>query len=49
MVDFKVHFGDHKSIEVQDASSSDMVGDLVNRAIKKFFSHSNITDVEEDF
>ena len=49
MVDFKVQFGDSDIIEVKDAANVDVVTELVNKTIKKFFASSNIIDVKEDF
>lgn len=49
MVDFKVQFGENRIIEVRDAGNTDIVSDLVNKAIKKFFSDSDVSVVEEDF
>ena len=49
MVDFKVQFGENDIIEVRDAGNTDIVTTLVNKAIKKFFSGTNVTDVPEDF
>ncbi len=49
MVDFKVQFGENRIIEVRDAGNTDIVSDLVNKTIKKFFSDSDVSVVEEDF